>query len=107
MTRKDDLGLMSMDQIHLRFPFVSFQSSPPLSNPLTLMMSSKWCTTSTMVRSGRHGDSHGHLSAHHFRVTQLEFPVSLAAVDFAAQAADVLSKLEPYQDATFATLERP
>ena len=49
----------------------------------------------------------GTASAHQFRVTQMELPVGLARVDFAVQAADVLGKLVPFQDATFATLERP
>ena len=45
--------------------------------------------------------------AHQFRVTQLEIPVSMTAVEFAVQAADVLGKLILFQNATKAMLERP
>ncbi|KAL0029243.1 hypothetical protein WJX79_005154 [Trebouxia sp. C0005] len=49
----------------------------------------------------------GTASAHQFRVTQLEIPVSVTAVDFAVQAADVLGKLVLFQNATKTMLERP
>jgi len=49
----------------------------------------------------------GTASAHQFRVTQLEIPVSATAVEFAVQAADVLGKLVLFQNATRAMLERP
>lgn len=42
-----------------------------------------------------------------FRVTQLEVPVSATSVAFAVQVADVLGKLTPFENATFATLPRP
>ena len=49
----------------------------------------------------------GTASVHQFRVTQLEIPVSVTAVEFAVQAADVLGKLVLFQNATKAMLERP
>ncbi|KAL0046963.1 hypothetical protein WJX82_003119 [Trebouxia sp. C0006] len=49
----------------------------------------------------------GIASAHQFRVTQLEIPVSVTAVEFAVQAADVLGKLVLFQNATKAMLDRP
>lgn len=49
----------------------------------------------------------GTASAHHFRQTQLEIPVSVTAVEFTVQAADVLGKLVLFQNATKAMLERP
>ncbi len=49
----------------------------------------------------------GTASAHQFRVTQLEIRVSVTAVEFAVQAADVIGKLVLFQNATKAMLERP
>lgn len=46
----------------------------------------------------------GTASAHQFRATQLQIPVSVTAVEFAVQAADVLGKLG---QATKTMLERP
>ena len=45
--------------------------------------------------------------AHQFRGTQLEIPVSVTAVEFAVQAADVLGKLISFQNAAKALLDRP
>jgi len=49
----------------------------------------------------------GIASAHQFRVTQLEISVSMTAVEFAVQPADVLGKLVLFQNATKGMLERP
>lgn len=42
-----------------------------------------------------------------FRVTRLEVPVYAKSVEFAVQAADVLGKLTPFENAAFATMQRP
>lgn len=49
----------------------------------------------------------GSTESSQFRVAQLEVPVNATSVEFAVQGADVLGKLTPFENAAFATMQRP